>query len=82
MYVLIISLIVLGFVSEQSQVRGDFINPLNYIRYERAVIQLGKLVSRAKCFAWAFAHAKEVSALIQNVMCGRENKCMCARVYA
>ena len=41
MYVLIV-LIVLGFVSDRSQVRGDFINPLNYIRYERAVIQLGK----------------------------------------
>lgn len=52
MYVLIVSLIVLGFVSERSQVRGDFINPLNYIRYERAVIQLGKR-STTKCCVWA-----------------------------
>ena len=42
MYVIyIISLSLLGFVS-QNQVRGDFINPLHYIRYERAVTQLGK----------------------------------------
>ena len=40
--VLITSLIVFGFVSERSQVCGDFINPLNYVRYERAVIQVGK----------------------------------------
>ena len=42
MYVLIVLLIVFGFVSERSQVCGDFINPLNYVRYERAVIQVGK----------------------------------------
>ena len=42
MYVIVISLTVLGFVSQRNQVRGDFINPLHYIRYERAVTQLGE----------------------------------------
>ena len=39
MYVFITVLTVLGFVS---QVRGDFINPLNYVRYERAVTEPGE----------------------------------------
>ena len=39
MYRFITVLTVLGYVS---QVRGDFINPLNYIRYERAVTEPGK----------------------------------------
>ena len=37
----VISLALLGFVS-QYQVGGDFVNPLYYIRYERAVTQLGE----------------------------------------
>ena len=40
--VYIISLCVLGFVGQRNQVLGDFINPLHYIRYERAVTQLGE----------------------------------------
>ena len=42
MYLLITSLSLLGFVSQPSQVRGDFINPLHYVRYERTAIRLGE----------------------------------------
>ena len=42
MFVTILSLTLFGFVSRINQVCGDFINPLNYIRYERAVTQLGE----------------------------------------
>ena len=45
MYVLVLSLTLLGFISKRNQVCGDFINPLNYIRYERAVIRIGELLS-------------------------------------
>ena len=40
--IIALSLTVLGLFSQRNQVRGDFINPLHYIRYERAVTQLGE----------------------------------------
>ena len=52
MYVFITVLTVLGLVSQRSQVHGDFINPLNYIRYERAVTEPSEcliLVGGNKC---------------------------------
>ena len=63
MYVIIISLTVLGLFSQRNQVRGDFINPLHYIRYERAVTQPGECLIECLIIEWA--GIKVISRMIQ-----------------
>lgn len=62
MYIAVTLLIVLGFVSHKIQVCGDFINPLHYIRYERAATQPGECL--VFIVLWANKSACEIFYII------------------